>query len=35
MSPTDWLVLLAGFAAIVWINWYFFLAGRSRPRSQR
>lgn len=30
MSGTDWLVLAAGAAAIVWVNWYFFVAGR-RP----
>jgi len=28
MSATDWLVLLGGAAAIVWVNWYFFLAER-------
>ena len=25
----DWLVILAGLAAITWVNWYFFVAGRS------
>ena len=29
MSATDWIVLLAGVAAIAWVNWYFFLAERS------
>ena len=29
MNGTDWLVILAGLAAIAWVNWYFFLAGRS------
>ena len=29
MSPTDWLVVLGGLAAIAWVNWYFFLAGRT------
>ena len=29
MSATDWLVVLGGPAAIAWVNWYFFLAGRS------
>jgi len=24
----DWIVVAAGVAAIVWINWYFFLSGR-------
>ena len=30
MKGDDWLVLLGGAAAIAWVNWYFFLAGR-RP----
>jgi plastocyanin domain-containing protein len=30
VSLDQTLVLLAGLAAIAWINWYFFLAGRSR-----
>jgi plastocyanin domain-containing protein len=29
VSPTDWLVVLGGLAAIAWVNWYFFLAGRT------
>ena len=29
ISGTDWLVILAGLAAIGWVNWYFFLAGRA------
>jgi plastocyanin domain-containing protein len=28
LSPTDWLVIAAGAAAVLWVNWYFFLAGR-------
>lgn len=28
MSTTEWMVLLGGIAAIAWVNWYFFLAGR-------
>jgi plastocyanin domain-containing protein len=28
VNGTDWLVLLAGFAAIAWVNWYFFFARR-------
>ena len=27
METVDWVVLLAGVAAIGWVNWYFFLAG--------
>jgi len=29
MNATDWLVVLGGMAAIGWVNWYFFVAGRS------
>ena len=29
LNGTDWLVIVAGIAAIAWVNWYFFLAGRS------
>jgi plastocyanin domain-containing protein len=25
----DWMVITAGAAAIAWVNWYFFIAGRS------
>ena len=28
MSPSDWLVILLGIAAIAWVNWSFFLARR-------
>ena len=28
MSGLDWLVIAAGIAAIVWVNWYFFVAER-------
>ena len=27
-GPTDWLVIAAGVGAILWVNWYFFLAER-------
>ncbi|MDQ3605111.1 MAG: cupredoxin domain-containing protein [Gemmatimonadota bacterium] len=26
MTPIEWMVILGGLAAIVWVNWYFFLA---------
>jgi plastocyanin domain-containing protein len=26
---SDWFVIVAGLAAIGWVNWYFFVAGRS------
>jgi len=29
VNGTDWAVIAAGIAAIVWVNWYFFVAGRS------
>lgn len=28
MSLSDWIVIFAGLAAIVWVNWWFFLARR-------
>lgn len=28
MTGTEWLVVIGGAAAIVWVNWYFFLAQR-------
>src|SRR5436190_535268 len=28
MTGTQWLVLLAGVAAIAWVNWYFLFAER-------
>ncbi|HEV2733978.1 MAG TPA: cupredoxin domain-containing protein [Longimicrobiaceae bacterium] len=31
MSATDLLVVLGGLAALAWVNWYFFLAGRTSP----
>ena len=40
MGGIDWLVIVAGVAAIAWVNWYFFVAGRSgekptpSPRNQ-
>ena len=29
MSGTTWFVIIAGLAAIGWVNWYFFVAGRT------
>ena len=29
MSPSEWLVAIAGVAVIAWINWYFFVAGKT------
>ena len=30
LNGTDWMVIAAGIAAITWVNWYFFVAGRGR-----
>jgi plastocyanin domain-containing protein len=32
INGTDALVIAAGLAAIAWVNWYFFIAGRA-PKS--
>ncbi len=32
MTPLEWAVVLGGAAAIAWVNWYFFLAGRKETR---
>lgn len=33
MNVSDVLVIVGGIAAIAWVNWYFFLAGRRVDRS--
>lgn len=33
MTPTETLVLATSVAAITWINWYFFVAGRTVKRA--
>ena len=30
MSGTEWVVVLGGAVAIVWVNWYFFLAASTK-----
>lgn len=30
MSTADLVVIVGGVAAIAWVNWYFFVAGRRR-----
>jgi len=35
MNWTDWAVVIAGVAAIGWVNWYFFVAGRSASKAGR
>jgi len=34
MSGIDWIVVLAGIAAIAWVNWYFLFASRHPDRSE-
>jgi plastocyanin domain-containing protein len=29
MTGTEWLVVLGAITAIAWVNWYFFVAGRT------
>ncbi len=31
MDATEWAVLVGAVIAIAVVNWYFFVAGRSRP----
>jgi len=35
MHSIDWVVALGAVSAIVWVNWYFFLAQRSRGSSRQ
>jgi hypothetical protein len=30
----DWIAIVLGVAAIAWVNWYFFLAGRHDGKSR-
>jgi hypothetical protein len=32
VTTADWAVIAGGIAAIVWVNWYFFVAGRNARR---
>lgn len=34
MTPIEWTAILAGFAMIGWINWYFFLARRGSATAE-
>ena len=34
MTSLDWLVLLGATTAIVWVNWYFFLARRGTAAAE-
>lgn len=31
MTGIEWLVVTGALAGIAWVNWYFFVAGRSSP----
>jgi hypothetical protein len=33
MSGSDWIVIAASIAAIIWVNWYFFIAERTATGS--
>lgn len=33
MSAADLLVVLGGLGAVLWVNWYFFLAGRGSAQA--
>lgn len=33
MTVTDWAVILAAAAAVIWVNWYFFIADRGAVKS--
>ena len=35
MSATDWFVVVAGLAAIGWVNWYFFVASKQAAVAER
>ena len=35
MTKMGWMVIIGGIAAIAWINWYFFLAKRQGPQTDR
>ena len=34
MTGIEWLVVALSAAAIGWVNWYFFVAGRSADASR-
>ena len=35
MTTADLVVIVGGVAAIAWVNWYFFVAGRRRDATVR
>lgn len=32
MTAAEWAVVVGGALSIAWINWYFFLAGKSTTK---
>lgn len=34
MTTSEWVVIAGGLAAIAWVNWYFFVAGRKTMTAQ-
>ena len=35
MTTADLVVIVGGVAAIAWVNWYFFVAGRRSDRTAK
>jgi hypothetical protein len=35
MTTADLVVIAGGIAAIAWVNWYFFVAGRRSDRTAK
>jgi hypothetical protein len=35
MTALEWMVVIGGALAIVWVNWYFLFAGRSTGREKQ
>jgi plastocyanin domain-containing protein len=33
MNASEWIVVLGGLSAIAWVNWYFFVAGRTAAQA--
>jgi plastocyanin domain-containing protein len=33
MNTADWIVITSGLAAIGWVNWYFFVAGKAATQA--
>jgi hypothetical protein len=35
MTSADLVVIVGGIAAIAWVNWFFFVAGRPKGRTAK